>query len=103
MLDLIVKLDEQKQLELAQHLTGMRLTVLWFALQMEKQLRKNDHKGGWENEPTIHLLHRLEEEFVELGDATEENGADAETVVAEAADVANFAMFIADNKRCGRF
>lgn len=74
-----------------------------FADLMEAQLRANDHKGGWKAcDP--HWLHdRLLEEAAELQDAGQwktdggpSQGGYGRAVAREAADVANFAMMIAD-------
>lgn len=73
---------------------GIRPSVLWFALRMEEQLRKNDWKGGWERDEAAALLSRLHEETRELAQAVGGEG----DVVKEAADVANFAMMNADNE-----
>lgn len=72
---------------------GLRPEVRAFAAAMEKQLRANDHKGGWQEEKVLWLLGRLREETDELSNALECR----DCVLAEAADVANFAMMIADN------
>ena len=88
----------------------LRPEVLAFAELMEKKLRENDHKGGWENCEPEWLLKRLREEVRELTDAVDEqlaynmSGArsieDAPPVFMsigdEAADVANFALMVAD-------
>lgn len=74
--------------------------VLAFARLMEAKLAKNRHKGdrsGWiKNEPdrlAERLLEELEELETEIG-----NGMNyvPSRVASEAADVANFAMMIAD-------
>lgn len=89
---------------------GWRPEVRAFADLMEKTLQANDHKGGWKDElPSLDLLPRLREETVELEEAiafwiTQTNWGEAalympravERVAREAADVANFAMMIAD-------
>lgn len=75
--------------------------VLGFALEMERKLSKNRHKGdreGWVDESSDWLLGRLKEELSELRKAAL-NGTD-EDVRGEAADVANFAMMIADVSGC---
>lgn len=99
-------------------LGALRPEVRAFALLMEAKLRANDHKGGWKGDTTAALMQRLAEEVAELGDAaafgkTPAWGYDGsnrgerrtlEQYVAgirseigrEAADVANFAMMIAD-------
>jgi hypothetical protein len=76
-----------------------RETVHWFGREMEATLRKNDHKGGWEREAPDSLFHRIYDEWQELGKALvgwHEGTAGTEAIIAEAVDVANFAMFIAD-------
>ena len=75
----------------------VRPEVLWFAQQMEAKLQANDHKGGWENESIHSLIGRLGQEWRELHDALFPPWKrDPERVAEEAADVANFAMMIAD-------
>jgi hypothetical protein len=71
--------------------------VAWFAEQMEAALRRNDHKGGWSGADMGYLRDRLREECVELEMALD--AAPFEKATREAADVANFAMMIADNLR----
>jgi len=64
---------------------------------MEAQLRANDHKGGWAYMTFSYLLRRLREEVDELEQAVKYAAPNYEIVVKEAADVGNFAMFIADS------
>lgn len=80
----------------------MRLQVQWFAEQMEAKLKENDHKGGWEDCSIDYFLERLEEEVKELYYATETPN-NAENIIREATDVANFALMIADviNRKLG--
>jgi len=66
-----------------------------FALRMEERLRANDHKSHWANSTEDMLFVRLEEELEELRGAVAVGMKDA--VIHEAADVANFAMMLADN------
>lgn len=73
----------------------MREEVKWFAEQMEEVLKQNDHKGGWQDMCVGECFDRLIMEMRELKDAILNGGA----VTKEAVDVANFAMFIADNYR----
>ncbi|MBN2162562.1 MAG: hypothetical protein JXR25_16835 [Pontiellaceae bacterium] len=90
--------------------------VLWFAGAMLEKLRKNARKGPWSVVDGPGLIKRMREEMDELVGALYQqslvdlsqklNGqpppydkASAMAVVNEAADVANFAMFIADNAR----
>ena len=82
------------------------MTVRWqvraFAEAMERKLAANDHKGGWEDCSIDYLIKRLRQETSELlkvaGDreARTLTNEEAEKVLNEAADVANFAMMIAD-------
>jgi len=68
-----------------------------FAKEMERKLRKNDHKTEWFKMPTLLLLKRLQGELLELEVALQyETAEDAKK---EAADVANFAFFIWDRVR----
>lgn len=71
--------------------------VLKFAERMESKLAKNRHKGdrdGWINADPYELKRRLKIELAELEDAFELGHA--EMTANECADVANFAMMIAD-------
>lgn len=75
----------------------MRPIVEEFANVMEDVLKENDHKGGWDNMDIEALLFRLKEEVVELEDELQNAwGFDTAAIRSEAADVANFAMFIYD-------
>jgi hypothetical protein len=80
---------------------GWRPEVRAFANLMERELRANDHKGGWAREHPGPLMDRLWEEAHELsvyfgpGSRTDYSTWSAQ-IGAEAADVANFAMMIAD-------
>jgi hypothetical protein len=74
---------------------GVRKEVRWFATEMEKTLRKNDHKGGWKDCDNKYLSDRLCDEILELEGAMF-GGGSIEDVIKEAVDVANFAMMIAD-------
>lgn len=86
----------------------LRPEVLAFAHLMERQLRANDHKAGWKNDLACDLIPRLREESIELEEATNRHAKRVQWgddwvmedtsvwVGNEAADVANFAMMIAD-------
>jgi len=76
----------------------VREPVRWFAEQMEEKLRANDHKPHWSIAHPDYLIHRLFQEANELWRAME-GELTADEVIKEAADVANFAMMIADNAR----
>jgi NTP pyrophosphatase (non-canonical NTP hydrolase) len=80
-----------------------RSVVRWFADEIEAQLRENDSKSGWNGIGPGWLLTRCRQELGELARAVVrwENGTGdpqdaARRVIAEAADVAAFAMMIAD-------
>ncbi|WP_217647716.1 hypothetical protein [Alicyclobacillus macrosporangiidus] len=76
----------------------MRPEIAWFAEQMSGKLDENAHKGGWNRCDPWWLLGRLREEAAELQAAMMNPGA-PEVIIREAADVANFAMMIADLAR----
>jgi NTP pyrophosphatase (non-canonical NTP hydrolase) len=89
-----------------------RPVVLAFARAMERKLRQNDHKPGWEGDGIGSLLWRLNEERLELHAAIDNHtiadpfqdigGGDrivldsGEEPASEAVDVANFAMMLWD-------
>jgi NTP pyrophosphatase (non-canonical NTP hydrolase) len=77
-----------------------RLEVQRFAEIMEDKLVENDGKRGWRRNDAYQLHDRLLEEAAELRQAMTDAGGDAapnaSTIAREAADVANFAMMIAD-------
>lgn len=67
---------------------------------MEKKLQENRHKGdrwGWLSEDSSFLFVKLNRERLELGQALLLSGNDE--IIRECADVANFAMMIADKAR----
>ena len=85
--------------------------VRWFAKEMEKKLKANDHKPGWFGEDVEWLFIRLKEEVEELKNILKKSGAmecnypdcrDIPDIISEAADVANFAMMIAGRITVGR-
>lgn len=92
--------DIDDLIALLQELKGAvtpRPAVGWFAEQMELRLRANDHKGGWKNCRVFLLLNRLFDEARELYDAVCYAQSDTKNIIQECADIANFAMMIADN------
>lgn len=83
---------------------GDQQAVDRFALDMLTKLRANSHKAHWRVVTPEWLLGRLREEVEELSDAIDDEFdgiCSAETVIRECADVANFALMIADNARRG--
>lgn len=71
------------------------MSLIWFAGEMEKRLEANDHKTGWQFATLQYLSMRLTQERKELERAIKNK--DIKNVVEECADIANFAMMIADN------
>lgn len=79
---------------------NLRPKVLAFAVLMEAKLRENDWKGGWQKDSAAGLMKRLREEAEELAGAVAGpwtgNISWKRLTANEAADVANFAMMVAD-------
>lgn len=90
--------------ETAEQAIVPRDAVLGFAVTMERQLRKHDSQrgpDGWVGEDPLFLLSRLKEELFELDRVMNDwDGSEPlermERARLEAADVANFAMMIAE-------
>ena len=88
-------------------LEAVREPVRWFAEQMERKLAAHDDREGWGECIVGWLMNRMTEEAEELRHAwidarcADRDRTDPEwdNVIDEAADVANFAMMIADNAR----
>lgn len=86
------------------HVHGLESSPTWpyvlaFAKRMEAKLDLNRHKGdreGWIDDSARALLKRLREETKELARALDGAESRRERAPDEAADVANFAMMIAD-------
>lgn len=76
----------------------LRVKLRRFAQSMERVLRRNDDKSHWTRCGDEYLMRRLKEEVKELDDAIRADPwpGKVEHVGREAADVANFAMMIAD-------
>lgn len=76
--------------------------VQWFAGEMEKALRENDYKGGWENSTYEFLFQGIDSNLFELKAELRAKRWDKQTVpkaIKYATDIANFAMMIADYAR----
>lgn len=83
-----------------------REELVWFASKMDEQLSDNDHKGHWCDEKPSYLLYKLIAELAELTETLHENMSDwanqkytRDAIVSECADLANYAMMIADNAK----
>ena len=72
--------------------------VKWFTTLMHKKLRKNKCKQDWLEYDESYILRRLNEELDELKDALfkQRSSASIEEAMLECADVANFAMMMAE-------
>jgi len=68
----------------------------WFVEEMEARLRANAYRGGWNNEKETTLINRL---FFQVGQLEDAMRAGDKDIVRRAADVANFAMMIADKTK----
>jgi len=68
-----------------------------FAEAMEKVLKENDDKEGWEECSNLYLVQRLVEETSELLKMMD--AGELDDMCKEAVDVANFAMMIFDNNK----
>lgn len=88
----------------AEHWRSLRPEVQAMAKLMEEQLRSNDYKGGWSEDPWATLLLRAYEEMGELhrelttgafGTAAEQQER-RKRVGKEGADVCNFVLMILD-------
>lgn len=95
-----IPITKEDAIRLTQWLTKnveqLRSEVQWFAKQMEKRLQENNYEGGWSGESFIYLFARLRDEVQELADCQTYAPNCPEGFVREAADVANFAMMIAE-------
>ena len=76
-----------------------REVVKWFASQMEQTLLDNDHKGGWRHMTIKELYSRLADEMGELQTEINFPEQDMAAIINECADVANFALMVADVAR----
>jgi hypothetical protein len=74
-----------------------RTSVRVFAHDMEKQLKVNDHKGGWKKELVFHLRKNLNRNFEELQTELKKPSRDKHEITIRCANIANYAMMIADN------
>ena len=78
-----------------------RRVISEFAYDMEKQLQVNDHKGGWKREHWCDLatdieinIEKLRKELMKKGRAN----FDLHEITIRCANIANYAMMIADNE-----
>lgn len=87
---------KDKEIMRIEHQKGMiENSVNWFSGQMKDELLEHLDRPGWKRESIDYLFDRLGKELAELCEAIETNQP-KERVTKESADVANFAMMIAD-------
>lgn len=75
--------------------TTEREEVLWFAAEMEKQLKANDHKSGWISCSEEFLKSELEKNFIRISQTCTSSVEYQRKCV----NIANFAMMLADKDR----
>lgn len=75
--------------------SGIDEAVADFTVHMKHKLLMTRHREHWSTLDTDTLFDRLREELEELRMAIVHD--DRKSIISEAADVANFAMMIADN------
>ena len=73
---------------------NLRPEVQKFAEEMERQLRANEHKGGWGHCRASYLKDKLNKN---LGRLCVTHPNNREEISRRCANIANFAMMIADN------
>ena len=90
-------------------LADCRPEVRAFALLMERELRKHDYRPGWKGDDPTGLTYRVLEEAHELRRSMLSTGGapvhmighrHKAEIAADAADVANMAMMVADVLGC---
>jgi hypothetical protein len=77
---------------------GPRKAVRLFAYDMEKQLKVNDHRNGWKEEHCEYLSEQLGRNHTALIKELAKNLSDPFEITIRCANIANYAMMIADNK-----
>jgi hypothetical protein len=75
-----------------------RKPLMKFAFDMEKQLKVNDHKKGWGSEHYEFLMRELTKNYSHLIQELQKLDRDKHKITIRAANIANFAMMIADNE-----
>ncbi|MEK4149042.1 hypothetical protein NST02_18425 [Robertmurraya sp. FSL W8-0741] len=75
-----------------------RKVVSEFAHDMDKQLKVNDHKGGWNDEEHHFLSAQLAKNMFALNHELKKLNKDKHEITIRCANIANFAMMIADNE-----
>jgi len=73
-----------------------RRKVMEFAHDMEKQLRVNDHNGGWSETSHFYLLGRIHNNLHVLERELRKEEQDKHEITILCTNIANYAMMIAD-------
>lgn len=82
--------------EQAIEIVNVRDTLKQFAIEMERRLRKNEWKGGWEDLSRREIFQSLIDESMSLWSAIEERNS--ERIKKKSVDVANFSMMLYHNE-----
>ncbi len=85
---------KKKSKEREVKMINYRPEVLKFAEAMELQLQANEYKGGWKDCSSKFLLSELQKNYNSLGELLP---SDKKNVLRRTANIANFAMMIANN------
>lgn len=85
------QMREREYFEKQNASTFIRESVVAFAVAMEVQLRRNDHKGGWGEDKPEWLFGRLLEEVAEANKALI---CEEANLAPELADIGNFCMMV---------
>lgn len=72
----------------------LRKEVDWFAREMEKQLKRNDHRLGWANRKYHYLLGEMGRNILKLNSSIAHSEFQRRCV-----NIANYAMMLADNDK----
>ena len=86
------------------NISDVRPIVLKFASEMERVLKENDSKGGWQDCDINFLRSRLVEEMGEYfawcsrGSPSALNSGETKQMKKELIDIANFAMMLWDRR-----
>ncbi|MBT2647231.1 hypothetical protein J7E52_10930 [Bacillus sp. ISL-34] len=75
-----------------------RLEVMEFSRDMEVQLQKNDHKKGWIQENYDFLIRKIGTHGMKLHEELSKLDKDKSKIISLCANIANYAMMIADNE-----
>jgi hypothetical protein len=69
-----------------------------FSFLMQGVLDRNDHTGGWPNDHWVFLQKEMENQIWRLNDELKKRHHNKEFIAMSCANIANFAMMIAENE-----